>query len=147
MASGNGGPARGYAWEPFQPGHTLSTRHGAYSPRRVDPLAAQLVDAVTEAATYLDDACYAPALWAWARAEARVQLLTEWIDEHGLLDEDGKPRGAADLLIRCERLAAEGRARLGLDPLSRARLGRDVTAAQVDLAQLLAALDREGDAP
>jgi hypothetical protein len=40
---GRGG-ARGYSWPPFEPGHTLSTRHGAYSPRRVEPLAAELVE-------------------------------------------------------------------------------------------------------
>lgn len=144
MAEGSGRPARGYSWPPFQPGHTLTMRHGAYSPRRVDPLATTLVEAVMEATPYLGEASYAPALWAWARAEARVQLLTEWLDDHGLLDDDGRPRGAADLLVRCERLAAESRARLGLDPLSRARLGRDVTAARVDLAQLFAELDSDG---
>lgn len=136
-------PARKYSWPPFEPGHTLSLRHGAYSPRKVDPLAEELAEKAREAALYLSDPGYSAAVWAWARAEARVQLLTEWVDEHGLLDAEGRPRAAADLLIRCERLAAEGRARLGLDPLSRARLGRDVTAARLDLAQVFAGLDSE----
>jgi hypothetical protein len=27
---GHGGKPRGYSWPPFEPGHELSTRHGAY---------------------------------------------------------------------------------------------------------------------
>lgn len=130
-------PPRGYSWAPLQPGHTLTLRHGAYSPRKVDPLARELVEQVAGDLDYLAaDPSYRPALWAWARAEARVQLLSEYIDEHGPLEADGTPRPALDALHRFERLASEARARLGLDPLSRARLGRDVTSAQFDLAKL-----------
>jgi hypothetical protein len=56
--------------------------------------------------------------------------------ERDLLDAKGKPTGAADLLLRCERQAADLRSRLGLDPLARARLGRVVAQAKVDLARL-----------
>ncbi len=28
--AGEGGPARGYSWPPFEQGNTVSTRHGAY---------------------------------------------------------------------------------------------------------------------
>lgn len=131
-------PARGYTWEPFKPGHTLSMRHGAYSPRRVDPVAAELVEYAVEVAPYLADPGYALALHAWADAEARAQLLRAYVDEHGLLDEKGRPRPCVGDLHRFERRAAEARTRLGLDPLSRAKLGKDVTGAQVDLARLMA---------
>lgn len=134
---------------PFEPGHELSTRHGAYSPRKVDPLAAEMVALVDgdDAVSWLT-AADRPALWAWARAEAQVQLLTEYLEQAGQatgdgignLDED-RVRSAYLLLHRAEARALSGRARLGLDPLSRARLGRDVAAAKVDMARLLSGLD------
>jgi len=59
-----------------------------------------------------------------ARCEARIQLLTEYLtDAGGDLDDDGGVRAAADLLTRLESQAMNHRARIGLDPLSRARLG------------------------
>jgi hypothetical protein len=88
-------------------------------------------------------------LWAWARAEAQCQLLTEYISEKaeavgdgiGDLDDD-RVKAAYLLLHRAEARAMSGRARLGLDPLSQARLGRDRAAASVDMAQLMAQLHR-----
>lgn len=98
--------------------NSAALRHGAWSPRKVDPLAEELVQMALVGAAYLGDPSYAAALYAWARAEARVQLLAEYLDEHGPLDEHGSPRPALDALVRCERLAGEQRVRLGLDPLS-----------------------------
>lgn len=156
------GDARGYSWPPFQPGHTVSMKHGAWSPRRVEPLALELVEATIEAATatgtttsYLADPSYRPALYAWARCEAQIQLLTEWLmakaDETnagGAIDPDGEIRPAAALLTRLEGQALKHRAQLGLDPLSRARLKRDSAAAEVDVAQLLTRLAQlEADTP
>lgn len=147
-------PARGYSWAPFAPGHELSTTHGAYSPRRVDPLAQDLVDGVLALAAaegstvaYLADVTYRQALWAWARTEARVQLVAEWLLDRGgqEVDAEGEVLGAAKLLNRLEANALAQRQRLGLDPLSRARLGKDVASAQVDVAKLMAEeAEREG---
>ncbi|WP_326830227.1 hypothetical protein OIE13_17010 [Streptosporangium sp. NBC_01810] len=143
-----GTPARGYTWPPFEPGHTLSTKHAAYSPRRVDPLAAELVDQALadDAIPYLRQPSYRPALWAWGRAEARVQLLAEHLAEH----EAGGCRGCDkcarwdEQLRKWESAAGTHRGRLGLDPASRARLGKDTASAQVDMARLLSGLDSEG---
>ena len=135
------GPARGYSWETFERGNLAALKHGAYSPRRVEPLARELVEAVLPSVSYLDDPSYAASVWAWARAEARVQLLDEHLSEHGFLDERGNLRPAVDGLLRSERIAAEMRARLGLDPRSRAKLERDLSASardRVDLASELA---------
>lgn len=136
---------RGYSWPPFEPGHTLSLRHGAYSPRRVEPLAAEIVEAFRghqpDWVAAVDDW----AVWAWARTEARIQLLEEWLAAHGGdLAATGEVRGAAAFLLRCEIRAERQRARLGLDPLSRARLGADVASAGFDLARAMAmAAERE----
>lgn len=147
-------PARGYSWAPFQPGHELSMSHGAYSERRVGPLAQEILDGLLALATtaessvpWLAEPSYRPALAAWSRAEARVQLLEAWLAEHGGdVDEEGEVRGAAAFLARCEARAESLRSKLGLDPLSRARLGRDVAVAgRVDLAQVLARLDEDDE--
>src|SRR5579875_2353357 len=76
---------------PFEPGHELSLRHGAYSPRKVDPLARELVDQVlaTTGTGHVHRPEYRPALWAWGRAEAQVQLLTEWLSKRGEETGDG----------------------------------------------------------
>lgn len=131
---------------PFRPGHELSIHHGAHSKRKVDPLAAELVRSMLDdaAMAYLHAPHWRPALWAWARAEAQAQLLTEYLlkaaedagDGVGDLDVD-RVKTAYLLLHRAETRATTQRTRLGLDPLSAARLGRDKTAAAVDMAQLM----------
>ncbi len=136
---------------PFQPGNQLAVQHGAYSPRQVEPLAAELVGLVLadRDAQHAHAVVYRPALWAWARAEAQVQLLTEYLAKAGEAAGDGvgdldseRVRAAYLLLHRAEARATSGRARLGLDPLSRARLGKDVAAGQLDTARLMAELER-----
>ena len=74
------------SWPPFAPGNQVSIRHGAWSPRRVDPIAAELVEHALSSAPYLVDPSYAPAVHAWADSEARAQLLRDYVNEHGLLD-------------------------------------------------------------
>lgn len=147
---------------PFPPGHEINVTHGGYTPRRFDPLAESIMLSVLEEArlpnaetSYLLGAAYRPQLWAWARTEARVQLVSEWLLENGgdLFDDDveisesgtevievGRVRAAAKFLARLEATALRQRVELGLTPLSRARLGRDVAAAKVDLAQMFADL-------
>lgn len=136
----------------FEPGNELALRHGAWSPRKVDPLARELVDQVlaNPATGHLQAPHWRPALWAWGRAEAQVQLLTEWLATQGEKTGDGvgdlgdeKVRSAYLLLHRAETRATTGRTRLGLDPLSAARLGRDKTAAALDAAQLMKQLADE----
>lgn len=136
-----GEPARGYSWPPFEPGNVAALTHGAWSPRKVDPLAREILVATAQHVDWWTPADQTSA-WAWARAEARVQLVTEWLADHGgTLDDDGTVKPAAELLLRLERTAQSLRSVLGLDPLSRARLGRDVASARVDLARLWAAED------
>jgi hypothetical protein len=118
-------------------GNMLALRHGAYSPRKIDPLAQELVDTILQAAAvdgspvaYLLDPTYQAALLSWGRAEAAQDLLEEHLAEFGPIDSDGKVRPAADLLEPVARRAERIRARLGLDPLSRAALAKDLAVAQ-----------------
>jgi hypothetical protein len=148
--------ARNYSWEPFKSGHEVSMKHGAYSERRLSAAVEGLVQGLLELAAqpdgsiaYLRDPSYLPSVRAWARVEAQIGLVSKWLAEKtdgGLLDNAGEIRPAANLLVKLERQAETLRARLGLDPLSRARLGRDVAASSVDMAMLMARLDeRDGE--
>ena len=139
----SGLPARRYSWPPFEKDHTRSMTHGAYSPRVRDPVSEDLIQVAVNVAPYLGDPSYRPAVEAWARAEATALLLAAFIDKHGPLDHDGNPRPALEALRQYETLALNHRSRLGLDPLSRARLGRDVTAQRVNLAHLMTQEDDE----
>lgn len=156
------GPARGYSWPPFEKGHQLSVgnrgpvKHGAWSPRKIAPIAQQYLDGILTDpdVAYLRAPAYRPALEAWAAAEARLCLVERWVSdliaEHGMdrAAESGQGRTSPlELLRRYDAAAWTARGRLGLDPLSRARLGRDVAATQVDVVMLLTEererLDRE----
>lgn len=159
------GPARGYSWEPFQPGHEVTVQHGAESPRKVGPLAVEIEQQARASSAwpaFLDDPAYGAAVGAWARAEAVVQLLWAYLAERDLVaaldelttenSEETRQRGgptkrvtttrrtrsALDAWHRAEVAAANHRKALGLDPLSRAKLGKDVavTAVQAGIAQL-----------
>jgi hypothetical protein len=131
-------PARGYSWPPAALGNTLAMKAGDRSPRRVEPLAAQIVEQATSDVDWLRD-CDAAAVWAWARTEARCQLLSEYLmDNGGDVSDDPSVQRASERLTRLEGRAESLRSKLGFDPLSRARLGRDVAATKVDLASILA---------
>lgn len=160
------GDPRGYSWPPFEPGNEVATRHGANSERHVGPLAEQIAAALLnhpETPQYVREPSYAAVVRAWSRAEAVVELLWRWLGQHDLdaaltdlteADEDATfDKGSSTKhttsrhvesvltqLHRHEVRAMNLRSQLGLDPLSRARLGKDVAAQRVDLARLFAEL-------
>jgi hypothetical protein len=133
-------------------------KHGAYSPRRSAPLAAALLEQVMIEAqrpgsptSYLSEPAFRPALVSWSECEARIQLVREWLGrvtdddpdsgQPGDLDDLGAIRPASHLLLRLESQALKHRERLGLDPLARSRMGRDLAAGSVDMARLMSAMD------
>jgi hypothetical protein len=77
-------------------------------------------------APWTTGAAFTPTVAAWARVEAQIMLVLDYLDKAGPLDSDGTPRPATDLLDRLERNASNLRASLGLDPASLAKLLRDV---------------------
>lgn len=151
--AGRGGSGAGKGRAPYQPGNAdaakpgnlLALKHGAYSPRRVDPLASELVERTLadQSVGFLAAPAYRPALWAWARAEARVQLLEEYLGPQVGDLGDERVTAAYRELHRCETRAATLRSQLGLTPLARARLGKDVAQARhADAAAVMAELHR-----
>lgn len=149
----SGAPARGYTWEPFQPGHTLTLKHGAYSERLVEPRALEIAQGMADAGElpdYLAQPRYRGAVMDLARSLAQRERLADWLNANAAegtpleLADNGEVRGAAVLLERVERAVERHRDRLGLSPLAAARLGKDVAAQQVSLAQVWAQMDQEG---
>jgi hypothetical protein len=156
---------RGYSWEPFSQGHELSTVHGAYSARKTDPLASQLIAELLDSED-CPEHCRLPrfrwSLEAWARTTAQLHLVSAWladqVAEHGLeaaLAEStsgvetmsagkgrtrkvsaGKRIEAGLVLVdRLERRAAALRAELLLSPAAASRAGLDVVAREENLMQ------------
>lgn len=127
---------------PFPPGNELAVTHGAYSKKRTDPIAQRLIEEVASDPTtgYLASPKYHAQLWQWAVAQAKVEVLAEYIDTMTLKAAMNSDRGQVspmDLMRQFMTTAASLASALGLTPLSAARLGKDVASTQVDLAKLL----------
>jgi hypothetical protein len=137
---------------PFRDGNEAALTHGARSERRVGPLAAQIAAellADPDTPTHLREPMFAMAVEAWARAEAICQLLRAFLDSKSIEDaltelttetededRDGgrtrrtsvarKVAAALDSSRRWEAHAANMRSKLGLDPATAAKVGRDL---------------------
>jgi hypothetical protein len=142
---GHGGPRRGWSWPPFEPGNLAALKHGARSPRILAPIADQLAGGLAGLAPWTSAASFQGTVASWSWAEAQAVVLRAYLDEHGLVDDDGQPRPAAAMLERVEGRLAGLRAQLGLTPLALGRLL--ATLSQVDGdkgAEGLEALRRAG---
>lgn len=147
------GEARGYSWEPFRPGHTLSRRHGGRSPRTYLPVARELAAGVVQRRP--DLAAHPELVAEWAENQARADLCRRWLADRDVLTDDGLVegvQGALKLQHACERRAAEAARELGLSPMAEARLaaGRaDAALSHQDVAAVAEAgreaLKRRGD--
>jgi len=89
-------------------------------------------------------------VWALARAEAKTQLVSEWLDrvEAGEIKaNDHRIELATRNMQRWERQAQSSRDRLGLSLLARARIGKELYAPTIaDLAKMFAELTDENQA-
>jgi hypothetical protein len=110
------------AWSrpPFEEGNLVALRHGARSPRVLQPIVDAVLAEAAVSASWAMRPAFAAELTSWAWAEARCRVLRHWIDEHSLLSEESQQ--AAGELARAEARAATARDRLGLNPLALARL-------------------------
>lgn len=126
---------------PFQPDNEAPLVSGAYSERKIAPLAASIIERARSDPAwppYLDDPSYHHAVDAWGRAEAIVALLADWLAQKDVTDwltetsteetEEtrtnagsrrrtvGRRIGSAlEMLRRWESVAGNHRSRLGLD--------------------------------
>jgi hypothetical protein len=138
--------ARGYSWPPFEPGHTLSMRHGAYSPRVVaqvaDELGPDLDGYVSEHAPWAADKRFALTRRNLAETMALKVLalrgIAEMVDEKGPGAVPNRRIETALAALRAERDALEA---LGLSPLGEAHLRSlvaDTAVTEKGLADLVA---------
>jgi hypothetical protein len=132
--------------EPFRAGNAAAVTHGARSSRIVDPVAAEIAAellAQPDLPEYLRRPEFAPAVAAWARAEARCELLAGWLstmDASG--PGDDKVMSVLGQLHRVETAAARMRSDLGLTPVAAARLNRDVSASRYMATSVMAGIER-----
>jgi len=134
----------GWQRPPFEPGHTLSLRHGAYSERAIQAKADAIRDQLYTVAPWLDADKDVLAVARFLRVEARCRLL------HAAIEEQAVERGPArvstrlhEQAIASDRLAAQLGGSLGLDPLGRAKLQRQAASA-VEAEATIADLTAEG---
>lgn len=131
------GPARGYSWPPFEPGHTLSLVHGVYSDRAIEGRAAQVREALLEICPWLDRPEFLPAVARFIRVEARALAGHDYIArttvEQGFEKVSVRLREVID---GTDRLAARLAENLGLDPIGQARIAALATSAEVGQASL-----------
>ena len=90
--------------------------------RKVRPVAEEIARELTEAAPWTARPAFNGALRSLAWVEAQAVLLRPWIDEHGILGDDGQPQAAVKMLQRLETRASTLREELGLTPQALARL-------------------------
>lgn len=116
------GDARRYSWPPFEPGNTAAEKHGAWSERKWRPIAERLLDDLEQTAPWTLGAGFAGTRWAWARTEAQLSLIADWVDEHGVIDDEGNVPACMNQAARLDATADKLRDRLGLSPLALGKL-------------------------
>lgn len=158
---------------PFTDGNEAAMVTGYRSARRVGPLAEQITRELLEdpdTPPHVREPMFAASVQAWARTEAVVRLLWAWLEEQDVMtaltdvttstEEEETHKGGAtrksttrhvgsvlDTLRKYETLGSNQRSKLGLDPSSAARLGRDLAerryldASATPLATALAAIE------
>ena len=118
---------------PFGKGHTINQVHGAQNPRDVAMRAIRIRDQALENPAmpeHMRSEPFRASVEAWARTEAMASLLWDYII--GLGPEDmmtarlGGTKAPIDLWQILEQRAATMRARLGLDPVSYAKIIKDL---------------------
>jgi hypothetical protein len=158
--------------EPYQLGNDAALVHGAYSPGRVDPVAARFREALfglADCPEYLHEPKFSWSVQAWSRHEAIVSLLWQHLDALGIEEAAAEVTTAAeeasaasggvtrrsqqrrtqptlDALARWETKLRASRAELGLSPTAYAALAKDVGIVrrqQDDAIERLAAEGRE----
>lgn len=126
---------------PFEPGNDLAVTHGAHSEARIRPLARAHRRRVLRQLKISPRELSGPGrgyLDLYARNIAKVQLLDEYLAQHGLLTADGEPQA-------CMRIYTSlcNTARLSL-----ARLEAHVAEQRNDpAARLIEYLDADSDRP
>jgi hypothetical protein len=106
----------------FDKGNKLGLVHGGRDPDQWKPIAAALAAELPTVAPWTARPAFAATVAAWSKAEAQAQLVGNYLNANGLLDDEGTPRPATSLYAQAETRAANLRQQLGLTPLALAKL-------------------------
>ncbi len=120
-------PARGYSWEPFQPGNLKAMRHGARSERVVGARAQQIREMLVADFPYLASEVFQESVERYCRAEARARLLSDYCMEKA--EREGVEKVPPSLwqeASRAESNAMKAAQDCGLDAAGFARVARDL---------------------
>lgn len=140
------GDYTGQRHPPFEPGHTLSLKHGARSPRVIAARAVEVHEDLIAHAPWLAEDHFLPAVARYLDAAATESLLMDHVRAVSEAQGVGKvPSRTWEQLTAARRLAAKLGADLGLDPIGHARL-RAVAAQAEGAIQSLADLAAQGAA-
>jgi hypothetical protein len=121
----------------FAPRNAAAVRHSAYSAVRVGELATLIEDELRGIVPAVDPS-HEPTIRLLARELARIELVDRWLDEHGILDENGEPRGVLKMRSVWTNSAARLANDLALNPSAQAKLKLHVVRAKGEaLAQHL----------
>lgn len=158
---------------PFEPGNELAVSHGAYSSKKLAPLAAEIEAQARSMPDWpphlVGSTRYDPEVQAWAWAEATCVRLRDYLAEQDPLEwlsetidtdeqetqvsQSSKRRvshtrrttAALEMLRRWETTAGNRREKLGLTPVTAARLARDLMAARHSAGPSLSDLWNQDD--
>jgi hypothetical protein len=128
------GIGEGGVWSPAFPGQRrpfvlgderagAPVQHGAYHEQTVAPIAARYLERLLALAPTGDEPADVFAFELLARQLAKLELVYDWLDANGWVDEHGKPRPAVQLLATWENTVRKLIVELGLTTLSRERIG------------------------
>jgi hypothetical protein len=131
---------------PFEPGHTLSIRHGANSERAIAARAEVVHSELLLHAPYLDEERFIPAVQRYLSAASREVLLDEYVQR--VTAEKGAgavPAKVWEQVTAAARLAAKLGDDLGLSPIGHARIrALSAGAGASEASASLAGLAEEG---
>ncbi|KNA92730.1 MULTISPECIES: P27 family phage terminase small subunit [Gordonia] len=122
----------------FKDGNECALRHGAHSPKLVNPRRDEIVAGLRQAMPHLDNEGYGPQLSRYGTTLAQIERLDAWLEEHGVIGKGGSIKPAAKFRADLDKLALNLAGALGLTPVSHARVLRDLGEAgrsQVDIAK------------
>ena len=114
---------------PFEPGNVLALQHGAYSPRVVTPIAEEIVALILDDddVRFLRGAAMRPEVWRYANRQGRAELLRAALDEHSeTCTACGRCISLEERWQRADAEASKSAMRLGLDPVARAQIMREL---------------------
>lgn len=126
-----------------KPGEMRAWKHGAFSDRTIEPVAAVILDSIlsSDDVAFLRAPHFAGALRRHVRAAARVELIEAWVDSMSIEEAARSDKGQTsplELLRKWQTTADNSAGKLGLDATSWARIRKDYAiGTRMDLASLL----------